>query len=175
MVVQPDSFNFSGVDMRREYGIKVISYDVLKPPLRPRKVLVPSHDGTHDLGAIYHDERELRIECDALERRLTREQIRELAGLLDKKGRIYLWDEPDKYYIGQIYKAPNLRYLGMAGHSFALTFTCEPFAYGDVYDGPLPHIISYAGTARTPARLTITNTSNTGVNGVRIIVRVRKR
>ena len=97
-----DSFTFGGVDMYEAYGIRVVHYDLLLPKLRPRKVTIPQRSGEYDFGARYHDERVLLLECDS-RNSLTRAQLRELAYALSKKNRIVLWDEPEKYYIGQLY------------------------------------------------------------------------
>jgi len=174
MTVRDDSFNFAGVDMLAEYGIRVLSHDLLKPPLRPRKVIIQSRDGAYDFGAMHYDERRLRIRCEALDRHLARAEIRELALLLDQKGRIFLWDEPDKYYIGRVYDAPDLTYIGMAGHRFTLNFLCDPFAYGNTYDGQLPDRIEYPGTARTPTRLSLTNVGSDVIHGLQVRIRERR-
>lgn len=126
------------------------------------------------IGARTYNERELRIACDSLGTRKTREELRELAFVLSSKGRIALWDEPDKYYIGRIYKPVDLNYLFMAGHTFTLSFLCEPFAYGGTYDGALPRRIQYPGTARTPARISITNISGEVIHGLQIRIRERR-
>lgn len=177
MTIQPDTFAYAGVDMLATYGIRCsgYSFDTLTPKLRPRKITVPGKSGTRDFGAKHYEDRALRIQCDAMERRLDRHEIRELAYLLSKKGRIVLWDEPDKYYVGRLYDAAELKYIGMVGHEFSLTFICEPFAYGRTYSGPMPERFvgddAYLGTATTPTRIQVTNTGQNTIPGFRIIIR----
>lgn len=170
--VQPDSFLFAGVDMLDTYGIRCISHDPLFPKLRSRLLSIPGRDGTYDFGAQNHDDRTIKLACDSM-RGLTRQELREVAALLTQKGRLVLWDEPDKYYIGRIYREEQLKYIGMAGHEFTLTFTCEPFAYGKTVSGPLERQIEYTGTAATPTRVQITNTGTTIISGLRMRIRER--
>ena len=172
--MMPDSFSVNGVDMRKEWGLMVITHDFLLPDLRPRKVVIPSRDGAYDFGATKYNERELRIECDALGTRKSREELRELGFFLSNKTRIALWDEPDKYYLGRIYKQVALNYVFMVGHTFSLTFLCDPFAYGNTYDGQLPDRIEYPGTARTPTRLSLTNVGSDVIHGLQVRIRERR-
>lgn len=173
MAVQPDSFVFRGVDMLATYGVRCISSDPLLPELRPRKIEVPGRDGAYDYGAAHYVERIITLHCDSM-RSLRREELREVALLLTAKGPLVLWDEPDKYYIGRIYRQTELRYIGMVGHEFDLTFVCDPFAYGKTVNGPLETRIQYAGTARTPTRIQITNTGNTTITSIKMRVRERR-
>ena len=170
----PDSFSINGVNMRDMWGIDVITYDFLLPPLRPRKVVIPTRDGAYDYGARYYDERTLKIDCFSLGTRKSRADLRELASALSVKGQIVLWDEPDKYYYGRIYNAVDLNYIFMIGHSFTLQFICDPFAYGRTFDMVMPTRIDYRGTANTPTRMTFRNMSSSTVNGFQIRIRDRK-
>lgn len=172
MIVQPDSFAFAGVDMLAQYGIRCVSHDPLLPKLRERTIALPGHDGAHDFGARRYDTRTIKLDCDSM-RSLSREELREVAYLLTRKGRLVLWDEPDKYYVGQIYKETQLKYLGIAGHEFPLTFSCEPFAYGKVVSDTMPVQFAYAGTAETPTRIQITNTGTQPIIGLTIRIRER--
>ncbi len=159
--------------MLDKYGIRCVSHDPLIPKLRPRTVLVPGRDGQYDFGAERYDERVLRLYCDSI-RGLSRQALREAAAALTKKGRLVLWDEPDKHYIGRVYNQTELRYLGMAGHEFTLTFLCDPFAYGETVSGPMPEIFDYRGSAVTPVRLQIINRGETAIQGLRIRIREKK-
>lgn len=169
-----DSFTFGGVDMYQEYGIMMLHYDIVLPPLRKRKISIPYRSGSYDYGAKYYDDRIITVECDT-RRSLTREEIRELSYTLSKKNQIRFWNEPDKYYIGRIYDAGELKYLGTVGHEFTLRFECDPFAYGEVVQTEFTGTLkpAYRGTAPTPTRITITNAGNTPVNGIQIRVRER--
>lgn len=169
-IVQPDSFAFGGVDMLKAYGVRCVSHDVLLPRLRPRKVTVPGRDGEYDFGAKRYEERRIRLTCDSM-RALSRGALRELAELLSQKGRLVLWDEPNRYYVGRLYDEAQLQYIGMAGHAFDLTFACEPFAYGLDVDTAIGAQVSYRGTAESPGRLVLTNTGSTAVSNIRIRIR----
>lgn len=171
-----DSFTFGNVDMYAEYGIRVLHYDTLLPPLRPRKVIIPKRSGAHDYGAKYYDERTIRVECDTRSG-LTKDEVRELAYTLSKKNRIRFFNEPDRFYIGRIYDPSELNYIGSIGHEFTLTFVCEPFAYsepvGYAMTGGVSMRPEYLGTAPTPTRITIVNNGDGDVVGVQIRIRER--
>ena len=166
------SARFAGVDLQEAFGIRCDFYDVLTPKMRERKVKLPGRDGSYDYGARFHDERIVKLKCESM-KMLSRQEIRELAAALSKKGELYLWDEPDKYYVGRIYKAPDLVYIGLIGHRFDLEFICDPFAYGETISGPMPTIMTYKGTAITPTRIEIRNISNKTLQGVQIQIRER--
>lgn len=171
-----DSFIFGTVDMFEQFGIRVITYDVLKPPLRQRKIIIPGRDGAYDFGEEVYDERVLRMECDT-RIGLTRADLRELAYVLSKKKKIYLWDEPDFFYIGRIYDAAQLNNIGSIGHDFTLSFICDPFLYGATrvlsFSGRVLTRPDYTGTARTPTRIAITNTGTADAVGIQIRIRER--
>lgn len=175
-MVQADSFEFGRTDMLEAYGIRVISYDCLAPALRPRKVIVPGRDGAYDFKAKNYDERTVQLDCDTVIG-LTRDQVRELAYVLSKKNTLRIWDEPDKYYIGRVYDAASIVPIGSIGQEFTLNFICDPFAYGKVttlnIEGGNPAQLSYAGTARTPTRIAITN--NGAADAVDILIRLREK
>jgi predicted phage tail component-like protein len=170
--VSMDSFIFSGHDFLKEFGIRGIVKDPLYPKIRERKVTIPSRHGAYDFGAHYYNERTINIDCSIL-RPMTRHQIRECAYALSQKGYLYIWDDPDKYYVGRIYDDKVFRYLGRVGVEFTLTFTCEPFAYGVTVSGLGPAIFSYRGTAETPTRLQLTNNGTTPIQGICMTFRER--
>lgn len=166
------SFTVNGVDMRERFGLIVERFeDVLAPQIRARKVVLPMRDGAYDFGAQYYEERLITVHCAAVQ--LDREACRELAHILSAKATIARWDEPDKYYLGRIYDAPEMeRLVGSAKH-FALTFVCDPFAYGRTVQEAIGGRMAYGGTARTPTRIEIYNAGSAAVQGVRI--RMRRR
>lgn len=167
------SFTVGGVDMRERFGLLVERFeDKLTPRLRPRKVVVPERDGAHDFGATYYEERELTIACAS--GNLSREACRELSAIVARKARIIRWDEPDKYYVGRVYEPVDIERIAGTAKRFALVFTCDPFAYGNTVYKAMPTRMEYLGTARTPTRITITNTGTTPLQGLRMVIRVRR-
>lgn len=156
--------------MLQAYGIRAISHDVLLPRMRARRVTVPGRDGSYDFGAGAYEDRLVRISCDSRSA-LARGQLRELALLLSQRGRLTLWDEPDKHYVARLYDEAELRYIGRIGHTFDLTFVCEPFAVGTERVKALPGRIGYPGTARTPCAISIRNDGGSSVIGLQVIVR----
>lgn len=170
--VQADSFSFAGVDMLGTYGIRAVSHDVLLPRLRERRLVVPGRDGSWDFGARRYEDRVIRVECDT-RRGLGRGEIRELAHLLSRKGRLVLWDEPEKEYVARVYEDVALEYLGRVGHAFTLVFLCEPFAIGETVTRDGLGRMQYEGTAETGTRLMVRNAGQGMVGGLRLVVRRR--
>ncbi len=175
------SFLFGTVDMFETYGLKLtersMPQDVLMPDLRSRKRTIPLRHGAYDYGAHYYDERAIQIEC-ITKRIISREESREIAYILARKSEIRFWTEPEKYYIGRVYEAPNLDQLRNAGNRFQLTFICEPFAYRNTLTEAFVnrvYIPNYDGTAPTPTQIVITNTSQTvTIRNITIVQTIKK-
>lgn len=161
------SFTFGGVDMYERFGIMLQNepQDVILPPLRSRKVLVPQRHGAYDYGAKYYDERGLQLDCVTI-RTLNREDVREISYLISRKSELRIWTEPDKYYVGRIYDSEALKQLRNIGNKFTLTFILEPFAYGVTKTEPFTngrnYVPEYKGTAPTPTYIIIHNTAVSG-------------
>ena len=174
------SFLFGNTDMFTTFGISLtddgLPKDVLLPELRPRKVTIPLRNGSYDFGAKYYNERPIQIECVTVKAG-TRDDAREMAYVLSKKAEIRFWNEPDKYYIGRVYQAPALDVLRKVGNRFALTFICEPFAYGETKTEPMPSLVyqpDYKGTAPAPTYIVIENAGSSNAEQIQIVLTNRK-
>lgn len=174
------SFLFGTTDMFERFGIKMTEYsipkDVLLPQLRARKQTIPQRHGAYDYGAKYYDERAIEIEC-ITNRAISRDETREIAYILSKKSEIRFWTEPEKYYIGRVYDAPDLEQLRNVGNRFPLIFTCEPFAYRNTLTETFTnrrYIPSYAGTAPTPTYIVIENTGTSNAVTIQITQSIRR-
>lgn len=171
MNVPGDSFSFGPYNSLTDWGIRVVKYDTLTPPKRSRKAQIPGRSGMYDFGADCWDERTVRIEC-VLERKISRAQLREIAGALSRKSRLRLWDEPDKFYIGELYDPAEITdFFDEALREFTLSFICEPFAYGRTVTQPIvfgENRVEYQGTADTPCVIALRNPSETDVQAVTI-------
>lgn len=171
-----DSFEFKGINFREQFDIRVVKTDVLMPKKRKRKTNIPRRHGSFDHGSKNWEDRLISIECDLL-RKLTRAETREIAYLLSGKGRLILWDEPDKYYVGEIYNEPTiLDFPKQNIRNFNLTFECEPFAYKEARSVALTkgdNQLDYEGTVDAPTRIILTNTGDTPIDN--IIVNLTKR
>ena len=168
------SFLFGSTDMLTTYGIMMtqdsIPQDVLLPGLRERKVTIPLRSGAYDYGAHYYDERAIQIEC-VTTRILSREQTRVMAYTLSKKTSIRFWTEPDKYYTGRVYQAPNLEQLRNIGFRFPLIFICDPFAVGQTVEESFVnnrYDPDYQGTAPSPTYIVIENTGSSNAVNIQI-------
>lgn len=169
------SFLFDGIDMYQKYGLMIAEdgepQDVLLPALRPRKVTIPLRDGAYDFGAKYYNERDGVQITVVTTRVISRDETREIAYSLSKKAQIRFWTEPDKYYIGRVYRAPTLEQLRKIGNRFTLVFVCEPFAYGETHTSAFHDLVfeaNYPGTAPTPTYIQIVNNGNTAAVNIRI-------
>lgn len=173
-MIPNNSFNFGGKNSLVDWNIKIIAHDFLMPTKRPRKVVIPNRDGSYDYGAKYYDERILRIQCEWEKKpnEIPRHIIREIAFGLSEKEHITLWNEPDKYYIGELYDPAEITdYPQEHFKSFELNFVCEPFAYKRLKSYPLivgSNKIPYEGTATAPSIIQITNTGTTNIENIKI-------
>ena len=167
---------FNGVSLQESFGLLFgTPEDVLFPKWRERKQAIPGVDGRYDYGSRNHEERTYRIKCISL-RPLSRAEVRERAYLLSRKSTIRNWDEPDKYYVGQLMDDQPLKRLtadrdGNGRIGLELTFTCEPFAYGKTITQPLTNgnnPIKYKGTAETPCLIILKNSSASTIQTVQI-------
>lgn len=166
-----DSFSFSTYNSMDDWGIQVIATDVFLPPKRHRKLEIPGRSGAFDYGAKDWGERTIRLDC-RLTRQISKSGFREIVYLLSKKGRIRLWNEPDKYYIGELYDQADVQDFYLESmREFELVFTCEPFAYGETKTLPLSdgrNAVAYRGTADAPCTIVLKNISESDIINVTI-------
>lgn len=175
------SFTYNDIDMREHFGLIVSSVDdYLIPQKRERKIEIPHRDGAYDCDTRRDDEtykeRPLIIHCSSVHL-FTRADVRELTYVLSRKGKIVLWNEPDKYYIGSIYNPDYIERVVRHMKKFDITFTCEPFAYGKqvtVNWEETNYKPQYNGTARTPTYIALRNNS-ANAKAVGVTIRIRER
>lgn len=165
------SFEFGGKNFLIKYGVYVEKRnDLLFPQLRARKITIPGRSGSYDYGAKYYDDRVVELQCLSVSD-LTRAQIREMAYDLSGKKRLSIFDEPDKHYMAQLYDPSVIQYVGMKGSRYTLSFSCEPFAFGEEITHTLSsgdNYIDYAGTAETPTRIILRNRSGSAAANIQI-------
>lgn len=163
------SFTFGRYNSADDWGIKVIATDTLMPPKRARKIVIPGRSGSYDFGANAYDERTLRMRC-ILERQISKAELREIVYHLAKKDRLTLWNEPDKYYIAELYnEAEVLDFPLEMFREFTLDFICDPFAYRTAVTLPLKagmNPIAYRGTAETPCVIVLRNDGETDIQNI---------
>lgn len=151
-----DSFEFRGVNFLEKFNLKIIKVDYILPPKRERKIQIPRRHGMYDFGSECWEERMIRLECDLLNP-LSRAELRELSATLSRKGKLYLWDEPDKFYVGEIYNGGEIFEFPKANiRTFTLEFICEPFAYREAMEINISNGINkieYNGTFEAPCTL----------------------
>lgn len=166
-----DSFQFGTLNSVDDWGIRVVAYDYFLPPKRSRKISVPGRSGMYDFGAECWDERTLRIAC-TLERTLSKSDFREIVYQLSQKRQLRLWNEPEKFYMAELYDPSEVQdYFMESMRDFELNFICEPFAYGKTVSVPIQrgrNPIEYAGTAKTPCTIILKNTSTHNIANLKI-------
>lgn len=151
--MEGDSFEFRGVNFLEKFNIKIVKVDYILPPKRERKIKIPRRHGMYDFGSECFEERIIRLECDLLNK-LSRAEIREISALLSRKGKLFLWDEPDKFYIGEIYDGGEIFEFPKANiRTFTLEFICEPFAYREDKVVNINTKIDYQGTIEAPCMI----------------------
>lgn len=165
------TFTFGKTDLFQRYGIAVETRrDTLHPPVRERKIHIPGRDGDYDLGARWYDGRTLELVCFSV-LDLSREQIRRLAYDLSGKKPLTLSDEPDKYYLAQLYDPSVITHIGQKGTKYSLKFSCEPFAYGETLRISLAcgeNPASCPGTARSPMLVVLRNESGEDATNIQL-------
>lgn len=173
----PDSFTFGRFNSLDDWGIRIITYDVLTPEKRERKTEIPRRSGLYNHGHNVWNERIISIDC-TLERKISRESLREIAYALSRRAELRLWQEPDKYYIGEIYTAPDITdYMNESMREFTLEFICEPFAFSAARSEPLKdgkNRIKYNGTMENGAIFEIRNPNSYTVSNI-TLTSTRKR
>ena len=174
-----DSFRFNGVNSLERWGIKVLAYDVFSPNKRERNRQIPFRHGRYDYGKKYFDERIVTLQCATEEKELTKAEMREVILWLTQRGRLTLWDEQDKYYVGELEESVDVDVLPQeVKRAFSLPFRCEPFAYGEQNNLPIENGINridYRGTAETPSLIVIRNPNPFPVTGITLTTVAHKR
>lgn len=174
----PDmSFDFGPYNSLNDMGIVCEAYDTLLPPKRSRKIEILGRSGMYDFGSETYDERTITLSCKLINQ-ITKAELREIAYRLSGKNKLVLWDEPDKYYIAELFDPTEIQNIAdRLWLEFDLTFICEPFAYTDVKTAPLQsgqNPVDYPGTIHTPTRVVLTNSNDFPVTNITITA-IRKR
>lgn len=176
--IQYGSFKFGGIDMYESFGLRVTDcdYDYLSPAPRERKMEIPLRSGSYRFEERYHEERKILLSVRS-EKEEGRDFWREVSFVLDKTADLYIYSEPEKYYTGRIYDPSQLKRVRNAAMDFDLVFTCKPYAFGlskleTFTDGVF--YPEYNGTRETPTVITIANTGEDTISGIRIIMRNKR-
>jgi len=164
-----DSFQFGGFNSVDDWGIKTVQHDVLLPPKRSRKIHIPHRSGMYDYGSVCFDERVLSVECHLI-RQISKAEFRRIIFELSRKRQIRLYNEPEKYYIGELFESPEVDvWMEEKRREFTLNFVCEPFAYKDMTSLAIKsgsNSVKYNGTAAAPALIIIRNNGNAAVTNI---------
>jgi len=99
--------------------------------------------------------------------------LRTLIDWLSERGQLILWDEPDKFYTGELLEAVDLRvFPNRVKQQFEIPMRCDPFAFGPqeiqkIHTGI--NAMEYSGTAEAPAQIIIRNPNPHPVTRIRIV------
>ena len=169
-MIPGDSFTFAGVNSLEAWGIKVVAYDVFGPQKRDRKQQIPFRHGSYDYGKKYYNNRTIRLDCMTEIKPLSKSDMREVIYWLHQKSALYLWDEPDKYYIGELLESVEVEVLPKyIKQRFVLPMICDPFAYKAHTSRPLTsgiNTVDYKGTVESPTMIILRNINEVSVSNV---------
>ena len=147
-------------------------------PKRDRRQTIPFRHGAFDQGRKFYDERILRLECRTERQTLTKAEMREVIFWLSQKSVIRLWDEQDKFYVGELMESAAVDVFAQrVMQQFTLPFVCEPFAYGRQVTQQLTrgaNPIKYDGTIETPTLLVIRNPNSFPISNI-VVTAVKSR
>lgn len=168
-----DSFMFGNINSLKEWGIKVIAYDVFSAAKRPRSQIIPFRHGEFDYGEKYYNPKTIRLDCATEDNKIpSKSALREVIYHMSRRNQLRLWDEPDKYYVGELLESADVQVLPKYQKQiFVLPITCEPFAYHAQVNLPLQTgttMINYQGTAETPTLIIIKNPNDFAVSNITI-------
>ena len=107
MELKLGGFYFNGKSSL-DFGIYAKYIIPFSPPKKLRRVNIPGANGTYDYGTKNFDDIGITLECYC-KNEYDRSTFREVVYWLSKKGRLYIWDDQDKYYIAE-YQV-NIRYV----------------------------------------------------------------
>lgn len=161
-------FNFASRNSS-EFGIYVDDVIPFTPPKRLRRINIPGKSGSYDYGSKDYDDIGISLNCYC-KIEYDRASFREVTYWLSRKARLYIWDDPDKYYVAELQDADQLDWKNLSHmNPFQLNFICEPFAYKDVPAVAVEHGIngiSYQGTHEAPFVLRLENISGTEISNI---------
>lgn len=165
MELKLGEFYFNGKSSL-DFGIYAKYIIPFSPPKRLRRISIPGVNGTYDYGTKNFDDIGITLECYC-KKEYDRSTFREVVYWLSKKGRLYIWDDQDKYYIAEYQTEPSLTWQNLSHmNPFRLNFLCEPFAYKDDEKTPLQmgeNVVKYNGTYEARPILRLYNTSNSDI------------
>ena len=158
--------------------MKCISHKTFSAPKRPRKKQIPFRDGSYNIGRRnYLGDRRLMVECHLTEP-MTEAEFREVIYVLSKEIRLFFWDEPDKYYLAELFEEVDVDvFPKQVRREFTLPFLAAPFAIGERktvrFQRPGIVNIDYEGTALTPTFIVLRNDTDFDVVNPTIIATER--
>lgn len=175
--IEHNSFKYGNTDMWDAWELRVLDViDYLKPKLRQRTVTIPLRNGEYEYNPVAYECRDLTLKCIRMSD-ISRSDQSELAYALSTRRTITLYDNPDRYYIGRIYKEPELSPIRNGGLQVTLEFKCDPFMYGRSVTEPFSlrtYKPQYQGTAPTPTTIIIENTGTSSAVNIVITQTIRK-
>lgn len=179
-----DSFTYNGIDMFKAFAIRMIKYDLILPPVKVEELEIPQRSGAFSsdkggYGDDFHSKRELRMAI-VVEDELSTAQMDDLKYELSRKGRIVVWDMPDRFFYGKIENPEEVvDYFAHSMREFGAVFRCDPYAYSNeplvLKSTDTNMKVDYNGTRKTKIRIQIKNTGNMPLQGLTILSRQKKQ
>lgn len=126
-----DYFVFDGVKST-DKDIVLLDYRPLLLPQNKRVFVdIPGRDGSIVTGSDAKNDIEILANCAVVGENEADmlEKVRQAKPWLFKRGKLSFWDEPGRYYVGEVIRqTPITRKISWG--EFDLMFKCEPVAYG---------------------------------------------
>lgn len=126
-----DYFVFDGVKST-DKDIVLLDYRPLLLPQNKRVFVdIPGRDGSIVTGSDAKNDIEILANCAVVGENEADmlEKVRQAKPWLFKRGKLSFWDEPGRYYVGEVIRqTPITRKISWG--EFDLYFRCEPIAYG---------------------------------------------
>lgn len=167
------SFEFNGINSADMFGIYVRQKTLLAPNKRINKKIIPNKNGSYKYAMRSWDDVVLTLDLFCAHD-IERYDFREISAWLSQHGKLYFWDEPDKYYEGEIERFPTFdEYSLLRMQEIKVDFVAFPFALGpekviNLKSGD--NIILYDGTAPMPPIITLKNNTISPITNLKIIL-----
>lgn len=167
----------------REVGLHVKTHRPVSAERQQSIFEAAGRDGFYDYNNNPYSNRLLEVDFFVMKNSFPdlRNQIRQVAAWLKRKGAIHFSDDPDgMYYEGAMYQSPRLEQALTSSGRFGATFLCQPFLYGQAEQFEvvgLPSVsvpITYSGTHDACCQIIVRNIGQTPVNNVKLTLISRR-
>lgn len=167
------SFEFNGINSADAFGIYVRQKMLLAPNKRINKKIIPNRNGSYKYSMRSWEEVTLNLDLFCATD-FERDDFRQVSSWLSQPGKLYFWDEPDKYYEGEVERFPTFdEYSLLRMQEIKMDFVAFPFALGPEKTINLKsgdNTIIYSGSAPMPPIIELRNNTASPITNLKIIL-----